>query len=203
MSYSGIPLNEKRTWIVPRSLKEAFVAFACVAVIAVAVSKGVQHFGGRVERAKSAADADDLEPVQAPELKLPARGGGELSLSQLRGKVVLVNFWATWCEPCRQEMPSLEKLTASLDPGSIEIVAVSVDESWAPVEKFLAAKSPLKVALDEGARMSRAYGTSKFPETYVIDAEGRLRLKFVGPRNWSDPSITTVLESVGARKKGS
>ncbi len=201
MTYSSMPKDARRTWIVPRSLKEAFVAFAMVAVLTVGISKAVQHFGGRFERARGAVDADDLGQRPAPSFRLPSRGGGQLELSKLRGKLVLVNFWATWCPPCRDEMPSLEKLAASLEPGSFEIVAVSVDESWAPVEKFLSPRTPFQVALDDGARTSRLYGTSKFPESYLVDAEGNLRLKFVGPRQWDDPNMVRLLESLGARRK--
>ena len=201
MSYSSMPKEARRTWIVPRSLKEAFVAFAVVSVLAVGISKAVQHFGGRFERARSAVDADDLERRPAPPIRLPARGGAQLELSQLRGKLVLVNFWATWCPPCLEEMPSLEKLAASLDPASFEIVAVSVDEGWAPVDKLLGQRTLLKVVLDAGASTSRLYGTSKFPESYLVDPEGKLRLKFVGPRQWDDPNMYKLLESLGARRR--
>ena len=200
--YSGIPIDEKRTWVVPRSLKEAFVAFAVVAVLGVGIAKGVQHFGGKVERAKSAVDADEVEATTATAFALPLRGGGQLQLGQLKGKLVLVNFWATWCEPCRAEMPSLSQLAKGYDPKTFEVVAVSVDEAWAPVEKFLAPDSPFKVVLDQGGRVSQAWGTSKFPESYLVDAEGRVRLKFVGPRVWTDPNFDAVLESFGARRKG-
>ena len=202
MTYSSMPKEARRTWIVPRSLKEAFVAFAIVAVLVVAISKGVQHFGGRFERARSAVDADDLKQRPAPAFTLPSRGGGQLDLSKLRGKLVLVNFWATWCPPCRDEMPSLEKLATSMEPASFEVVAVSVDDGWAPVEKFLSPRTPFKVALDLGAKTSRLYGTAKFPESYLLDGEGNLRLKFVGPRQWDDPEMLKLLESLGARRKG-
>jgi len=76
--YSGIPIDEKRTWVVPRWLKEAFVAFALVAVLAVGISKGVQHFGGAGERARSAVEADELAGGPATPFKLPARGGGQI-----------------------------------------------------------------------------------------------------------------------------
>jgi cytochrome c biogenesis protein CcmG, thiol:disulfide interchange protein DsbE len=200
--YSGIPIDEKRTWVVPRWLKEAFVAFALVAVLAVGLSKGVQHFGGKAERARSAVEADALD-YAAPGFRLPARGGGEVDLSAMHGKVVLVNFWATWCPPCREEMPSLTKLAQQFDPGSFEVLTVSVDDGWEPVEKFLAQpKTPFRVALDQGAKTSRIYGTTKFPESYLVDREGKVRLKFVGPRNWMDPNVATLLESYGAHRKG-
>jgi thiol-disulfide isomerase/thioredoxin len=201
--YSGIPLDEKRTWVVPRWLKEAFVAFAIVAVLAVGISKAAQHFGGVTDRARSAVEADEMDGKPAFSFKLPARGGGEVDLSSLRGKTVLVNFWATWCPPCREEMPSLSRLAQSFDPQSFEVVTVSVDEGWEPIEKFLTApKTPYRVALDEGAKVSRTYGTTKFPESYLVDREGKLRLKFVGPRNWTDPNVATLLQEFGARRKG-
>ena len=200
--YSGIPIDERRTWVVPRWLKEAFVAFALVAVVAVGISKAMQHFGGGAERARSAVEADELSGAPAPNFKLPGRGGGQIELASLRGKPVLVNFWATWCPPCIAEMPSLTKMAESFDPQSFEVVAVSVDDGWAPVEKFLTpAKTPLLVALDEGARISRTYGTSKFPESYLLDRDGNLRLKFVGPRDWTDPNMGLLLASYGARQK--
>jgi len=201
--YSGIPLDEKRTWVVPRWLKEAFVAFAIVSVLAVGISKGLQHFGGVTERARGAVEADEMDGKPAFSFKLPARGGGEVDLSSLRGKTVLVNFWATWCPPCREEMPSLSRLAQSFDPQSFEVVTVSVDDGWEPVEKFLAApRTPYRVALDEGAKVSRTYGTTKYPESYLVDRDGKLRLKFVGPRNWTDPNVATLLQEFGARRKG-
>jgi thiol-disulfide isomerase/thioredoxin len=201
-AYSGIPLDQKRTWVVPRWLKEAFVAFAISAVLAVGISKLLQHAGSGLARAQSAVEADDVGGRLAPAIALPARGGGSFELGQLRGKLVLVNFWATWCPPCLEELPSLEKLAQTYDPASFEVLAVSVDEGWAPVEKLLAPKVPYRVVLDQGAKISQAYGTTKFPESYLVDGEGKVRLKFVGPRNWTDANMATVLESYGARRKG-
>jgi thiol-disulfide isomerase/thioredoxin len=138
----------------------------------------------------------------APDFTLRTMDGKNVRLQELRGRVVLVNFWATWCPPCREEMPSLTQLAKSYDPASLEVVAVSVDDGWAPVDQFLATPStPFRVALDDGAHVSRAWGTSKFPETYLVDRDGRVRLKFVGPRNWTDPNVAVLLQSYGARKK--
>jgi thiol-disulfide isomerase/thioredoxin len=202
-AYSGIPLDQKRTWVVPRWLKEAFVAFATVAIAAVGISKAVQHVGGTVERAAGAVEADAMDGSPATPFRLPARGGGDFDLASMHGKTILVNFWATWCPPCREEMPSLSRLAQQFDPRTFEVVTVSVDEGWEPVDRFLAQpKTPFRVVLDEGARVSRTYGTTKFPESYLVDKDGRLRLKFVGPRNWLDPNVATLLEAYGARRKG-
>jgi thiol-disulfide isomerase/thioredoxin len=199
--YSGIPINQRRTWVVPRWLKEAFVAFALVSVAAVAASKMVQHFGGRVERARSSIEADLVESRPALPLALPVRGGGQADLASMKGKLVLVNFWATWCPPCREEMPSLTKMASLYDPKSFEVLAVSVDDGWQPVEKFLPPQTPFVVTLDDGAKVSRQWGTSKFPESYLVDQDGKVRLKFVGPRNWTDPNMSIVLESYGAKPR--
>lgn len=198
--YSGIPLEVRRAWIVPRWLKEAFVVFAFAAVIGVGLSKAVQHFGGRLERAKSAVGADDLNRAPPP-LLLAARSGGQVDLARLRGHPVLVHFWATWCAPCRDELPLVEKISRRYDPSTLEVLAVSVDEGWDPVNKFLPAQSALPVVLDPGGKASIAWGTSKFPESYLVDRDGTIRLKFVGPRDWLDPNMAVLLEEFGAKPR--
>ena len=199
--YSGIPLENRRNWVVPRWLKDAFFAFAVACLVAVGASKSAQHWGGKVERAKAAIEADDLEPRPAPDFKLPVRGGGELALGQLQGKLVLVNFWASWCAPCRDEEPSLAALARAFDPSTLEVVALSVDDGWEQIEKFFGGRTPAyRVLFDEGAKTSMKYGTSKFPESYLLDERGTLKLKFVGPRNWMDPSVFTLFQELGAKR---
>src|SRR5713226_6071056 len=151
-----------------------------------------------------AIDADELRATPAPAFSLPDRDGKPVDLSAYRGKVVLLNFWATWCPPCRDEEPSLRKLTGAMDPGTFQLVAVSVDEGgWPAIDKFFGSnRPPYAVALDHEARISQIYGTTKFPESYLIDSSGTLRLKFIGPRNWTDPAVFTLLSSYGASKRG-
>jgi len=123
-----------------------------------------------------------MDGSPAAAFKLPARGGGQVDLATFRGKPVLVNFWATWCPPCREEMPSLARLAESFDPPG--------------------QKTPFRVVWDEGARISRSWGVSRYPVTLLLDAEGRLRLRFFGPRNWMDPNVAILLQGYGARSKG-
>jgi thiol-disulfide isomerase/thioredoxin len=201
-AYSSMPKAARRSWVVPRWLKEAFVAFAIVSVVAVGASKFAQHFGAKGARAKSVMDADDLPPVAAIPFSLPARDGKHIDLSAYRGKVVLLNFWATWCPPCRDEEPSLRRLARVMDPKKFQLVAVSVDEGgWPAIDKFFAGNAPpYQVALDQNARISQTYGTTKYPESYLIDASGTLRLKFIGPRDWADPAVFALLDSYGAQR---
>jgi peroxiredoxin len=202
-SYSSMPKAARRTWVVPRWLKEAFVAFAVIALAAVAVSKSLQHFGGQAKRAAGALDADELRAAAAPPFALLDHEGKSVDLEAYRGKVVLLNFWATWCPPCRDEEPSLRKLARAMDPARFQLLAVSVDEDgWPAIDKFFAGNAPpYAVALDQNARISQLYGTSKYPESYLIDSSGTLRLKFVGPRNWMDPAVFALLSSYGAAKR--
>jgi peroxiredoxin len=201
-SYSSMPKASRRTWVVPRWLKEAFVAFAVVAIAAVAASKLVHHFAGSSSRAASAMDADELPAVAAPPFTLPAREGKQVDLTSYRGKVVLLNFWATCCPPCRDEEPSLRQLAQTMDPTKFQLLAISVDEEgWPAIDKFFGGKAPpYTVALDQTARVSQTYGTTKFPESYLIDPTGTLRLKFIGPRKWTDPAVFALLDSYGARR---
>jgi thiol-disulfide isomerase/thioredoxin len=201
--YSGIPLENRRNWVVPKWLKEAFVAFALLCVLAVAGSKANQHWGGALERAKAAVDGDDLDGSFAPPFKLPLRGGGELTSDQLKGKLILVNFWASWCAPCREEEPSLDQLAKAYDPSSLQVVAISVDDAWDPIEKFFAGRKPAySVLWDEGGKTSLRFGTSKFPESYILDASGKQRVKFIGPRNWMEPAMFALLAEMGAKRAG-
>ena len=200
--YSGIPLENRRNWVVPRRLKEGFVLFAVLCVAIVVGSKVNQHWGGALERAVAAVDADDLDGP-APAFKLPVRGGGELTSDQLKGKLTLVNFWASWCAPCREEEPSLEQLSLAFDPSSLQVVAISVDDAWDPIDKFFGGRKPsYQVLWDEGGKTSLRYGTSKFPESYLVDSSGRQRLKFIGPRNWMEPAMFALLAELGARRAG-
>jgi len=153
-------------------------------------------------------------PVPAPAIELPTVDGKRFSLAASRGQVVLVNFWATWCPPCVKEMPSMVKLGQELTrahPGKFRMVAVSVDEEPGAVEKFFAAApyrglpKDVVVALEPGAgEVTRGYycrgrgacgpNDVKFPETYIVDREGRIVALVVGDIDWSRPAARQVLE---------
>jgi len=125
----------------------------------------------------------------APEFRLPALAeGDEVSLEGLRGQVVLLNFWATWCKPCEDEMPAMERLHQALAPEGLALVAISVDDGREKVAAFrdrLGLTFP--ILLDPSKRVARDYQSLRFPETYLIDREGTLVARYIGPREWDAP----------------
>jgi peroxiredoxin len=135
---------------------------------------------------------------RAPGFSLQALDGKTVSLADFRGKVVMVHFWATWCPPCVEEMPTLEQLSRSIGARDLEILAVSVDEGGADAVAAFMRKNGLSipVLLDPGRSIAKLYGTFKFPETYVIDQQGVVRDKAIGPRDWTVPSNTKIIREL-------
>jgi len=125
-----------------------------------------------------------------------------VTLSRLRGHIVVLNFWATWCPPCVEEMPSLVQLQKMMLPKGVIVLAVSVDDDVDEYHKFLKEHGiDLLTVRDPGERTDQGvtapvasrYGTFKFPETYIIDREGTIQRKFIGPIDWSQAEIVEYL----------
>lgn len=146
----------------------------------------------------------------APDFSLPLLGGGEVALDALRGKVVFVNFWATWCTPCRLEAPSLQRLYATLKGDGFEVLGISIDAA-ADGEAVRRFKSDFSlgfpVPLDPAKRVYDAYLVGGVPETYLVDGDGKILEHFIGPQNWDDPryvrEIRRALAAAGTRSGGS
>jgi peroxiredoxin len=135
---------------------------------------------------------------RAPEFRLSALDGKQVGLSDYRGKVVLVHFWATWCPPCVEELPVLDRMYRGLAGRDLEVLAVSVDEGGADgVASFLKKNAvSLPVLLDPGASVAHSYGTFKFPETYILDRNGIVRYKVIGEADWSNPEIVKAIRNM-------
>jgi len=131
-----------------------------------------------------------------PDFQLPDASGHMVSLSQQRGHPVLLNFWATWCPPCVDEVPSLEDLAHRLDGTDMRMLAVSVDDDWDKVRRFFANGTKMGVLLDLSHDIPKKFGTEKYPETFMIDAAGRVRYYFINKRDWSRPEAVACLESL-------
>jgi cytochrome c biogenesis protein CcmG/thiol:disulfide interchange protein DsbE len=126
---------------------------------------------------------------EVPGFNLPALDGPAVDLGSYRGKVVLVNFWATWCGPCVSEMPSLERLHRTLGPEGLAVVAVSTDEDEDALRQFVKQyELTMPVLRDPGGRgPATSYHTTGYPETFVLDRAGLLLQHTVGPAEWDSP----------------
>jgi len=121
-------------------------------------------------------------------------GDRKVTLKDLRGKTVVLNFWATWCPPCVQEMPSLVQMQKKLADRGITVMAVSVDADESAYRKFIADhKVELLTVRDPAQKSSNLYGTFKFPETYIIDRSGLVRRKFIGAVDWNQSEVIDFL----------
>ncbi len=129
--------------------------------------------------------------LPAPDFTFPGINGKMVSLSDYRGKVVLVNIWATWCTPCVDEMPSMEKLYQKLKGEDFEILAVSIDFSGLKVVAPFMKKHKLTfpALIDSTGTIRIAYGTTGIPESFIIDKDGILVKKIIGPLDWARPKI--------------
>jgi peroxiredoxin len=138
-----------------------------------------------------------VEGQIAPNFSFKDRAGRQFSLSDFRGKVVLINFWATWCPPCREEMPSLDSLLRQMDEKQFVILAFSVDNSWGPIDEFMSQGGfKLPVYADFDKQVSTRYGTFKFPETYVLDKNGKVVLKIIGSTDWMAIEMLDYLQKL-------
>ncbi len=117
-----------------------------------------------------------------------------VTLSQFKGQVVVLNFWATWCPPCIEEMPSLVQMQERMRPKGVTVVAVSVDADENSYRRFLRDHNVNLLSVRDAAQKSNSlYGTFKFPETYVIDRNGVVRRKFIGAVDWMEPEVIDFL----------
>ncbi len=138
----------------------------------------------------------------APDFTLPAFGPGSsksdsIRLSDYRRQVVVLNFWATWCPPCVEETPSLNKFAAGMRSRGVAVIGVSVDQDGAALAKFVADfHLSFPIARDPNQSVAARYGTFKFPETYILDRDGKVAEKIIGAIDWQDPRIVTFVEDL-------
>jgi thiol-disulfide isomerase/thioredoxin len=151
------------------------------------------------------AQAQELKPWgrgATPPLELADVQGGMHSLADYRGKVVLVNFWATWCAPCREEMPSMEKLRRAMEGKPFVILAVNVGEGPRAAGDFgrkLELGFPL--LLDRDTRTAKSWGARVLPASYLVGPEGTIRYSYFGELDWASEPIRRRIESLMPREK--
>ena len=121
----------------------------------------------------------------------------KITLSQYRGQVVVLNFWATWCAPCVEEVPSLVEMQRRLKAKGVTVLAVSVDVDQGAFQQFVKNHNVNLVTVrDPSGKSNQLYGTFRFPETYIIDRQGVMRRKFIGAVDWTEPQITDFLSKL-------
>jgi len=131
-------------------------------------------------------------PVSAPALKLENMDEELLDIRSLKGKTVIVNFWATWCPPCRREMSSLEKLHRATEDKNVVVLAVNIGEDLETVFSFMSSVEPsptFEILFDKEAEVMERWGVVGLPTTYVLDPEGQVVYKAVGGREFDHPDI--------------
>jgi peroxiredoxin len=134
---------------------------------------------------------------KAPDFQITADNGRPLARSNFGGRVLVLNFWATWCPPCIEEMPSLDKFQRRLANSGVVVAGVSVDTNERAYRELLRKTNvSFLTARDPEARISSSYGTFKFPETYVIDGKGTVLRKIVGPTDWMAPEMLSYIQSL-------
>lgn len=154
-----------------------------------------------LQRAAFAEQAMLLQRVPgsppAPDFELPDLDGRSVRFSDFKGSVVLINFWATWCPPCRAEIPSMERAWAKLKDGDVAMLAVHVGGDTDKIWAFLADFSvTFPVLIDKSSNVSKQWQTIGLPTTYVADAQGRKALRAIGGREWDHPDLVASVLSV-------
>ncbi len=134
----------------------------------------------------------------APDFELEDTEGNLVSLTSLRGKVVLLNFWATWCPPCREEMPSMERLNEIMTGDDFVMLAVNAEEDGRTVVPEFLAKTPytFRILYDDKGVVQKRYGVYKFPESFIIRKDGTVAEKIIGPLDWASPETITYFKKI-------
>jgi peroxiredoxin len=142
---------------------------------------------------------------QAPDFSIKDENGHEVKLSDYRGKLVFLNFWATWCGPCVDEMPEMETLNKTMKDRNFQMLPVSIDIEWSTVKQFYQEHNlTIPSFLDPGQQVARGlYKTTGWPETFLIDANGSVLKHVVGPAHWADPRVMANIMSMLPQKQTS
>ncbi len=133
----------------------------------------------------------------APDFTITTDSGRTISTSSFGGKLLVLNFWATWCAPCVQELPSLDQFQRNLAGSGVVVLGISVDKDEKAYRDFLSkAKVSFLTARDPSNKINAEFGTFKYPETYIIDAEGKVVQKIIGQENWTDERMLNYVKSL-------
>jgi peroxiredoxin len=186
--------------IFSRPIVLALVLFAAFPLVAQEGSK--EELANLTEAQRQLYEAGFGVPkksTEAPDFTLKDLEGNSVTLSDLEGKVVLLNLWATWCPPCRREMPSMQELYDDLPRSGFTILAVaapnSARESLEKIREHIEQNEySFPVLLDEEMKVNSIYGTGSIPTSWIIGPEGKLQARLVGAREWNEEGIVSAIE---------
>lgn len=171
--------------------------FLCVFCVLFLSAMGAKLQAGTDTKPVSPSEIEKLDKNRAPEFSLKDLSGRPVTLSSLKGKVVLLNFWATWCPPCISEMPVFNKLYKEMRGRGLEIVAISADRSESYVRDFVSKHSlDLRVLFDADRSVTKQYKVFSMPTTFLIDKNGVIVEKFFGEYDWTDQEIKKKIEKL-------
>jgi len=163
---------------------------------------GASPAGASTDSAQALGLQMAREPVEAPDFTLPELTGKKVALAEYRGKLVFLNFFATWCAPCRQEMPAMERLYRSYRDKGLVLVAVNVRETAREIPAFIRElKLTFPVLLDGDGAVAYKYMVRGLPATYLIGRDGQMLWRAFGPRAWDGPEARTYFMHVLAEGK--
>ncbi|MGA2765600.1 MAG: TlpA disulfide reductase family protein [Spirochaetia bacterium] len=173
-------------------MKRNLVIFLGAVVLAANVSAETA-----VQRMQGLGLAVASKPIDPIEFELQSLPGAPVKLSSLKGKVVFLNFWATWCGPCRSEMPSMQRMYESLRADGLEILAVNLMEDAPRVKGFAKElKLTFSILLDSNGRVGAQYNARAIPTTYLVDRRGLIFARAVGARQWDTPEMLDLLRGI-------
>ena len=133
----------------------------------------------------------------APDFSITADDGRTITANNFGGKLLVLNFWATWCQPCIEELPSLNQFQQRLANSGVVVLGVSVDKDEKAYKRFLArAKVSFLTARDPENKINADYGTFRFPESYLINSEGKVVMKIISATNWTDDKMVSFVKSL-------
>ena len=159
-------------------------------IVALAVALAWVVYPTLEQRVVSAGDS-------APDFKVVTENGKTVSLSDFGGKLLVLNFWASWCAPCVDEAPSLDAFQRELGPQGVVVLGVSIDRNEKMYKRFLKDYNiSFPTARDPDWDINTRYGTFQFPETYLIDRTGKVREKIISTQNWMDPAFVARIRTM-------
>jgi len=166
---------------VDQFLKAGIVALSIVLVFVL--------YGSIHERIVNVGDS-------APDFTITADNGRTITTSNFGGRLLVLNFWATWCQPCVEEVPSLDEFAKDMAGSGVVVLGVSMDTNPKVYRDFLSRSHvSFMTARDPAAKISQDYGTFKYPESYIIDSKGKVVQKIIGATNWTDGNMVNAVKS--------